>query len=216
MTDHQPEKIELEGWHFRVQYPRQHAQKTRVMLLFHGYEGNENVMWVLTRPLPDNYLLIALRAPIQHSENQYVWHEIASQWPNIDVYRQFSDQLLITIDHWLQKQDIHSDKYDLMGFSQGAVVAYALAFLKPDRINRVAALAGFIPYVWQAQIDGSVVKNKHFFIAHGTKDEIIPLIKAQQAAAFLKKNNAQITFCEAEIGHKLSSNCFPGLGAFFT
>ncbi|HOE70958.1 MAG TPA: hypothetical protein PKZ33_07795, partial [Brevefilum sp.] len=73
MPDHQPEKIEFDGWHFRIQYPQKDAQKKRVMLLFHGYEGNENLMWVLTHSLPDDYVLIALRAPIQHSKNQYVW-----------------------------------------------------------------------------------------------------------------------------------------------
>ncbi len=35
-------------------------------------------------------------------------------------------------------------QFDVMGFSQGAVMAYALSFLFPEG-NKVAALAGFVP-----------------------------------------------------------------------
>jgi phospholipase/carboxylesterase len=213
--DVQPEKIEINGWHFSVQFPEQNTPELRLMLLLHGYQGNENVMWLLTKPLPDNYLLIAPRAPIKNGDNQFIWHEITPQWPDIRTYRQLTDQLLIRVDQWLDEREVKTNKFDVMGFSQGAVMAYALAFLNPERINRVAALAGFIPHAWQGQINMSVIKNKPFFIAHGTQDEIIPIKKAHQAADLLKEKGAQVTFCEAEIGHKLSANCFNGLGEFF-
>lgn len=215
MPDDQPQKIEINGWHFRVKFPKITTSAPRLLLLLHGYQGNENVMWLLAKPLPDDYLLIAPRAPKKHDEDQYIWHEITPQWPDIHTYRQLSDQLLKPVDQWLNEQKIKTEKFDVMGFSQGAVIAYALAFLKPERIGRVAALAGLIPHSWQDQIDMRIIKNKQFFIAHGTKDEIIPISKAHHAADLLRENGAQVTFCEAEIGHKLSANCFNGLGDFF-
>jgi hypothetical protein len=36
-----------------------------------------------------------------------------------------------------------------------------------------------------------------------------------KAAKWLKENGANITFCKAEIGHKLSADCLKGLGKFF-
>lgn len=210
-----PEKIEINGWHFRVKYPVNETPQPRVMLLLHGYQGNENVMWILTKPLSGDYLLIAPRAPIQHSDDQFIWHEITQQWPDIPAYRQLTGQLLTHVDQLLGEQSRIIVKFDVMGFSQGAVMAYALALLHPERINRVAALAGFIPHVWQDQIEMKVVENQSFFIAHGTQDDIIPISKAHQAADLLKEKGGQVTFCEAEIGHKLSATCFNGLGEFF-
>lgn len=212
----QPVKIEINGWHFRVKEPSEITQNTRVMLLLHGYQGNENVMWVLTKPLPDDYVLIAPRAPIKTGENQFVWHEIAPQWPKIQTYQPVIDHMLSSIDQWLEAEKFHLRKFDLMGFSQGAVLAYALTFLKPDRICRVAALAGFIPHDWQDPIKRSILKGRQFFIAHGTRDDIIPINKGRHAADWLEENGAQVTFCTADIGHKLSANCFSGLGEFFT
>lgn len=211
----QPEKVEVNGWHFRIQSPESKRSDQRVMLLLHGYQGNENVMWILTKPLPEDYLLIAPRAPIQHGDDQYVWHEIAPHWPDIHTYQQLGEQLLTRVDQWLDEHEVKTREFDLMGFSQGAVLAYALAILQPERINRVAALAGFIPSSWMDQIDGKPLEKKPFFIAHGTRDDIIPIQKARRAATWFKENGAQVTFCEAEIGHKLSANCFNDLGSFF-
>ncbi|MFU8826983.1 MAG: alpha/beta hydrolase [Brevefilum sp.] len=211
----QPEKVEVNGWHFRIQSPELRRSDQRVMLLLHGYQGNENVMWILTKPLPKDYLLIAPRAPIQHGDGQYIWHEIAPQWPDVHTYQLLGDQLFTRVDQWLDEHNIKTRKFDLMGFSQGAVLAYALAILQPSRINRVAALAGFIPKAWKDQMDVKPLENIPFFIAHGTQDDIIPIQKAHRAANWLEENGAQVTFCEAEIGHKLSANCFDGLGSFF-
>ena len=213
--NHQPEKLKIDGWHFRIQKPTHFSPNSRVMLLLHGYEGNENVMWILTKPLPDDYVLIAPRAPIQTGEDQFVWHEIAPQWPDIQAYRALADQLITRADVWLQKNKYQTRSFDLMGFSQGAVMAYALSILYPEKINRVAALAGFIPHNWKAQVEVKALKNKSFFIAHGTQDNIIPLSKARQAASWLEENGAHVTFCTADIGHKLSPNCYNGLGEFF-
>jgi len=211
----QPERIEINQWPFRVQYPKNTADN-RVLLLLHGHLGNENAMWILAKPLPKNYYLLAPRAPVQTGEDQYSWHEISPQWPQIQTYQKLADQLISRVDEWIKEQSITNDKYNIMGFSQGAVMAYALALLFPERVGKVAALAGFIPHAWQEQVNLKSIKGKTFYIAHGTKDEIIPINKAKQTAKLFKENGADVTFCEADIGHKISSNCFKGLGQFFT
>ncbi len=214
-NERQPEKIKLDGWTFRVQYPHSAAGKQRLMLLLHGYQGNENVMWVLTKPLPEDYYLLAPRAPKKMGDDQFSWHQIAPQWPGMEVYQDLTEQLLARVDQWLEREKLNISTFDVMGFSQGAVMAYALALLHPERTNRVAALAGFIPQAWQSSPNPDVFSRKAFFVAHGTQDDIIPIAKARQAADWLNENGAQVTFCEAEIGHKLSANCFNGLGEFF-
>jgi predicted esterase len=60
-----------------------------------------------------------------------------------------------------------------------------------------------------------VLVEKPFFVAHGTKDELIPLERAVQAVEQLNAAGAQVTFCEAEVGHKLSADCLRGLETFF-
>jgi phospholipase/carboxylesterase len=214
-SQQKPHKIDIQGWIFRVQYSSEPSLNQRVMLLLHGHLGNENAMWILTKPIPNSYTLIAPRAPVKTGEDQYSWHEITPQWPGLDTYTELTDQLLTRVDRWLREQNINIQHYDVMGFSQGALMAYALAILHPQGIGKVAALAGFIPQNWLDKLDGRSLSGKSFFVAHGKQDDIIPIKKAYQAADWLEDNGAHVTFCAADIGHKISANCFNGLGDFF-
>jgi phospholipase/carboxylesterase len=216
MNSQQPQKIDIQGWTFRVQYSTDPTSDQHTMLLLHGHFGNENAMWILTKPIPNSYTLIAPRAPLKTGEDQYSWHEITPQWPGLETYTDLTDQLLTRVDSWMQEQNLNSQHYDVMGFSQGAVMAYALAILHPQRIGKVAALAGFIPQRWFDQLNGQSLARKSFFVAHGKQDDIIPIKKAYQAADWLEDNGAHVTFCAADIGHKLSANCFNGLSEFFS
>jgi len=210
-----PEKIKINDWTFRIKQPSVDKDQGKVLLLLHGHLGNENAMWILTDPLPETYTMLAPRAPVQTGDEQYSWHEIGPQWPAIEKYQTLTDALLSRVDHWIEDNDLDVDQYDVMGFSQGAVMAYALALLHPGKIGKIAALAGFIPQAWQSEFDPRSLSGKSFFIAHGTQDKMVPIKKGRQAAAWIEENGADVTFCEAEVGHKLSANCFKGLGEFF-
>lgn len=210
------QKIFVADWTFRVRFPSTMGEKTKILLLLHGHLGNEDVMWILTRPLPDDLVILSPRAPVKFGANQFSWHKINDDWPNIDAYQDILSKLMVGINEWLEQKQFHPHQFDLMGFSQGAVVAYAFSILYPARAGRVAALAGFIPNNWKNSPQISGFEGKQFYIAHGVKDTIIPIEKARRSADWLKEQGAQVSFCEADIGHKLSANCFKGLGEFFS
>lgn len=214
-ADLTPKKIEINGWHFLVQRPQNETSPKPILLLLHGHKGNEKVMWTLAKPIRDKTVMIAPRAPVKIGEDQYSWHRISTNWLSINTYHELADALLTHINLLIEKEGLKVSKYDVMGFSQGAVMAYALALLYPDLIRKVAALSGFIPHAWMGDLDKHSFNQKAFFIAHGTQDEIVPIQKARQSVSWLRENNARVTFCEAETGHKLSSNCFNDLGDFF-
>jgi len=210
-----PKKIEINGWHFLVRRPQEKAHPKRILLLLHGHLGNEKVMWTLTKPIPDKIIMIAPRAPVKMGEDQYSWHKISPNWHSIDAYQKLAEVLMNRVNLWKENEGLEISHYDVMGFSQGAVMAYALAIIYPELIRKVAALAGFIPHSWMQQLQDISFNHKSFYIAHGTQDEIVPIEKARQTVSWLKEKNAWVTFCETETGHKLSVNCFNELGIFF-
>lgn len=163
----EPEKRRIDGSIFRVRKPEPEFQPQKVLLLLHGHLGNENVMWILADPLPPNYYVLAPRAPIQLGENQFSWHKITPQWPDLDHYGHLAETLLQKVRLWKDENELQFDQNDLMGFSQGAVMAYALAWLFPEKIGKIAALAGFIPTSWKASPHKPKLGDKKFFVAHG-------------------------------------------------
>lgn len=213
----QPQEIQINNWLFKVFIP-QHlpTPETRILLLLHGHLGNENVMWVLTNPIPKTCIMLAPRAPVLLGPDQYSWHPIGPQWPDLETtYRNLGEELLSRLDQWVGQNQLGVQKFDVMGFSQGAVMGYALSFLFPERVNRVAALAGFVPHIWQSALKGQSLAGRSYFISNGTEDEIVPIHTAHQTIKWLKEKGADVTYCEGHTGHKLSAGCFKGLGDYF-
>ena len=212
-----PKDITIDRWPFKVLMPEKApSSEARLLLLLHGHLGNENVMWILTKPIPKTFIMLAPRAPVQLGADQYSWHPISAQWPDLEnTYRNLGLELISRVDQWIEQSGLNIQQFDVMGFSQGAVMAYALSFLFPERVNKVAALAGFVPHVWQSSLKGQSLAGRSYFISNGTKDEVVPIHTAHQTIAWLKEKGADVTYCEGHTGHKLSAGCFKGLGEYF-
>jgi len=102
----------------------------------------------------------------------------------------------------------------LAGFSQGAALAYAFAWLLPQRTVSLAGLAGFLPRAMDPEPQGFELKDTPVYISHGENDPIVPVQRAREAASFFERAGAAVTLCESDVGHKLSADCFKGLEVF--
>lgn len=214
--ENKTEIIKIKDYIIRIRVSKTGTDASRILLLLHGHLGNEDSMWILTRPIPRTYTILSPRAPLQTGDHQFSWHEITPDWPDIDFYRNLTRDLISLVHHWMKSNDFEIEPFDVMGFSQGAVMAYALALLQPKHIRNIAALSGFIPSSWKERCDGAKLAGRKFFIAHGTDDEMVPFDSAQQAVQWLRDNKALVTFCEADIGHKISADCLKNLGDFYS
>ncbi len=183
--------------------------------MLHGHLGNENVMGPFIKTIPDSYCIITPRAPIKLGEDQYSWHDIQPQWPKPSYYKQVADQLLSRLEEMGQDQELGLYPIDVMGFSQGAVLAYSLVLFYPERMERIASLSGFIPHSWQKDYSDRNLEGKKMFIAHGKRDEVVPISSARKAAEWLTKLGASVTFCESNTGHKIGVNCVLEMEKFF-
>jgi phospholipase/carboxylesterase len=208
------------GWIVRIQPPRfdpasaDQRTQPRSLLLLHGWTGDETVMWIFTRNLTENYWIFAPRAPVPAPEGGYGWVPREQDWPELAEFQGISDALLDAFRHWASRVHAPRDHFDVMGFSQGAAMAYALAAYHPQPVNRVVALAGFLPPVDSLPGRYSELHGKKVYVAHGTQDETVPVGMAQEAVRTLQSVDAQVTYCESDVGHKLSAGCLRGLEGF--
>jgi phospholipase/carboxylesterase len=186
-----------------------------VMLLAHGLTGDESVMWVFTRRLSQEYLMIAPRGLHPVMLGGYGWHgSIDRPWPTWQDLQPAVEDLLELLSTANFPQADFS-RMHAMGFSQGAALLYTLALLNPERVQALAGLSGFMPEEAGELIARRPLEGKPVFLAHGTKDELVPVDKARQAVELLEQAGAAVTYCEEEVGHKLSLPCFRGMEKFF-
>ncbi|GAP14756.1 predicted esterase [Longilinea arvoryzae] len=203
------------GWTVRVQAPiEMHSQ--RVIFLLHGWTGNETVMSIFGKQVAADYWLISPRGPVQAQPNGFGWLPAGSSvWASFRDYSEVTHELDVQVQHWLDILKITSEKFDLMGFSQGAAVSLCYLLQYPDRIGRVASLAGFLPEGAKELLVPDRLSGKAVLIAHGTVDKAVPFRRAQEAAAILSAAGAEVEFCQDEVGHKVGPTGYKKLRIFF-
>lgn len=209
------ELIAFEGWTLRV-LPSANAK--RLMLLIHGYTGDENSMWVFAQGLPPHYWMIAPRAPHSAESGGYTWrplHRLDFGKPTLAQLRPPAEALIRLVDAYQASTGIDAGVFDVMGFSQGAVMCNVLSFLYPGRIRKAGILAGFVPGGLEELIPSRPLSGKEFFVAHGTKDETVTIDRARNSIRLLEEAGARVTYCEDEVGHKVSVRCLTALKNFF-
>ena len=189
----------------------------RLMLLLHGWTGDENSMLVFSSKLPNNAWLVAPRGTHPSPQGGYSWYPPMARavWPNLDTFRPAVSALLdILMPEYFPGGIL--DQVDLVGFSQGAALAYAFALLHPGRVRAVAGMAGFLPNGVATFLGNEKpLAGIPIFVTHGSQDSIVPVELARRGVEFLQQAGADVTYCEDEVGHKLSADCFTGLETFW-
>ena len=208
--------ISFKDWTLRIRESTHPAP--RLLLLIHGLTGDENSMWVFTRDLPNDYWIVAPRAPHRAQLGGYSWR--LPQFENLnqlslDLLRSAAEALIRLVDEYSASAGLDASVFDVMGFSQGAAISNLLAFLYPKRIRKAGILAGFVPGVLEDFVSQRPLEGKPFFVAHGTKDEMVSVDRARTSIEILERAGAKVTYCEDEVGHKISVTCLRALKDFF-
>ena len=220
------------GWIMRVRHATQ--EPARFMLLLHGWTGDENSMWVFARRFPADIWIAAPRGPHPADGSGYSWRALqpgtlrhgfdalsptaqGNAWglPTLSDLKPAADSLIRLVDDVSASIGVDAAQFDVAGFSQGGALTNLLALLYPERIRRAAVLAGFMPGGTEELIARQPLIGKRFFVTHGNQDELIPVERARQSIHLLEQAGAQVTFCEAEVGHKVGADCLRSLEAFW-
>jgi phospholipase/carboxylesterase len=208
------ENLNIDGIQVRIRRPDALEVQAAILLL-HGWTGDEYSMQIFESRLPQNVIMISPRGLYPTPLGGFSWQEnFQRKWPLLsDLSPAVARLMDMLVDGAFRDADL--SQFSVVGFSQGAALAYTLACLHPRRISRLAGLSGFIPDDMEPILQGSPLIDMPVFVAHGSKDELVPVDKARSAVETLEKGGARVTYCEDAVGHKLSANCFRGLEAFF-
>lgn len=207
--------ISFENWILRIRPPVGQPGK-RILLMLHGWQGDENSMWIFANKFPADYWIVAPRAPHLAPQGGYSWSMPGAGWPSVDLLRASAAALLDLLETWPRANSLDGSSVDVIGFSQGAAMAFALALLYPARVQKMAVLAGFAPDGAEQVLAPGRFNGKKLFVAHGAKDDKVPLAQARRTVQLLEQAGAQVDYCESNMAHKLSVDCLKALEAYLS
>ncbi len=189
----------------RVQRPLT-GQPAPVLVLLHGRSGSEDAMWIFSKVIPSGWVVAAQRGSRPDPGGGYSWDlRQRDEWPSLGMF----DDAVASIAHFIRALP---DLYDadlgqlyLMGFSQGAAAAYALAMRYPGLVKGIAGLVGFVPLSSEMAVETAALKDLPIFMAVGVNDPYIPLARSQGCAVTLRKLGALLAYHEYQTRHRLNS-----------
>lgn len=189
------------------------SAKPKALLMLHGFGSNEADLFSFVHQIPQDIYVFSARAPFSLDFGGYAWYDIFLDANNnkISDNQQAMESLLQLsqfIDYLIDKHHLDTDNFNLLGFSQGSILSYALALHYPEKIKNIVALSGYINQdIMPVQEKTAAYRHLHFFISHGTFDDIIPIEAARKIPPFLLERNIRNDYHEYPMGHEVNMQC---------
>jgi predicted esterase len=180
------------------------------ILLLHGLGGDEDVMWVFETALPRQATVVAPRAPFAANGGHTWAQRSAGEFPSADDFGPAAQAVSDLLAGLRKDIGVGESDWVWMGFSQGAGLAFAAAAHRVAQPIGLASLAGFLP----EGTDLGALPRTPVYWGHGIQDREVPIERARRDVTRLRHAGVDVTFCEAEVGHKLGADCLRGLAAW--
>ncbi|RZJ75915.1 MAG: phospholipase [Flavobacterium sp.] len=197
-----------------VKEPKVKLDKNPLLLLLHGYGSNEEDLFSFAAQLPEEYFVVSARAPYALPPYGNAWYAInfdadMNKFSDNDQAIESRDLIAKFVDELIEAYPIDKNKVTLIGFSQGSILSYSIALSYPEKIQRVAALSGYLNMdVVAKDFNLKDISKLNFFISHGTVDQVIPVEWARKAPEFLTNLGLNSEYHEYPVGHGVAPQNF--------
>ncbi len=191
-----------------------HNKNIPTIIMLHGFGSDENDLFSFSNELPDEFMIISLKAPLPMQPYGNAWYNIYFDHPS----GKFSDdeqaiesrELIVKcIDEIIKKYNADKDNITLLGFSQGTILSYAVALSYPQKIKNVIGLSGYINKgIIKEGYEMNDFSNLKVYSSHGSVDQVIPVDWARKNKPFLESLNIDCTYSEFPVGHGVAPQNF--------
>jgi phospholipase/carboxylesterase len=188
------------------------------LVLLHGRGTDENDLFPLLDALdPQGRILgVTPRGPLSLPPGGAHWYAVREiGYPDPTTFLASYERAAAWLDSLATETDIPPERTVLGGFSQGAVMAYALG-LGGGRPRPAAliALSGFIPTVEGFSLDLERRPRPPVAIGHGVLDRVIPVEWGRRASGLLEGAGFDVLYREYPLPHAVDPGFLPELSAW--
>lgn len=187
--------------------PARAAEPDGLLVLFHGRGADENDLFPLFDILdPDgSFVGVTPRGPLSLPPGGAHWYVTRRVgYPDPPTFRDTFDIASQWLDALGAGTGLPPGKTIIGGFSQGAVMSYALSLgTGRPRPAGTTAFSGFIPRVDGFELNLSDLAGWPVAIGHGIYDPVITVDWGRDARARLAEAGADVTYRESEMPHSI-------------
>ncbi|BBA16989.1 alpha/beta hydrolase [Blattabacterium cuenoti] len=184
-----------------------YGNENTLFLMIHGYGSNEKDLFSFQKDIPEDFFIISIQGFYSIGTNKYSWYDIdfdnKNKFINIIQAKETIEKISYFIHESIEEYKLRKNPVWICGFSQGAILSYAIALKNSDKIKRVISLSGYLENnIFPKNIN--YYSDLEFFISHGKYDSIIPINWTKKGLKFLKEKQILFFYKEYDSGHTLN------------
>lgn len=185
------------------------GKKPPLLILLHGIGSHEEDLFSFAHYADERFFVASARAPFALPYGGYGWFELffapQGMSANFEQAEQSRQLLLKFIDELVEKHDVDAGRVFLCGFSQGAIMSFAVALTAPEKLAGVVAMSGraiseFLPF----EPDAEKLRDFPFLVVHGTLDPVLPIENGRASKEYLEKLPVKLDYREYRMAHQVS------------
>lgn len=190
------------------------TENAPLLIMLHGYGSDENDLFSFASELPEELFIISVRAPYPMQPYGNAWYAInfdadQNKWSDNEQAKQSCNVIAKFIDDAVLAYPVNKNNVTLLGFSQGAILSYAVALTYPEKIKNIIALSGYVNKdILPENTSTSDYSNLDFYCSHGSVDQVIPVDWARRTAPFLNNLHIKNHYAEFPVGHGVAPQNF--------
>ncbi len=177
----------------------------------HGYgDHGENFAGLFTRRgLVQDFLFCVPQAPYAFSSGPrfgYSWTRgVPERRGSGTLSLRLSEKYVLAALRAVKREyPVDERRVFLLGFSQGAGMAFSIGMRHPDLFRGVIPVGGWLdPGEFSRATVGRAAKEGLFLVCHSPEDRVVPVKAAEKAVEFLAEGHIPFRFLRYEGGHSL-------------
>ncbi|MDO8999896.1 MAG: hypothetical protein Q7W45_09045 [Bacteroidota bacterium] len=197
---------------YKINEPLKKTDKAApLLIMLHGYGSNEEDLFDIAKALDPRFMVISLRGPQALVDGGFCWYELERIQDKPFKYdynkaKESRIKVLSFISNACKTLALDSNNVFVMGFSQGAILAYDISLAAPKKIKGVLALSGkMMEESKNLKTDWKTAAKTKYFIAHGNSDNVIKISEADSVVSFFKsKKIKEVSFNNYEMPHSIN------------
>lgn len=205
---------------------RENEQGGALVVLLHGWGAPGDDLLSLARALERPRTRFVLPAgPLSEGARGRAWWRRGGQGParasgdDVPAGQEPSPELHVVreaVQALIREceQRYAPESIAVVGFSQGAMLALDVALAGSPAVQRVAALSGALLVDSLRALRAGGEARPAAFIAHGTRDSVVPFRSGELARELLSRHGVSVVFHSFDGGHTIPPAVVDALGRF--
>ncbi len=187
--------------------PAQPTPRPPLLVLLHGIGADERDLLPLAEALGPRFLCASVRAPYEAMPMGHAWFAIdwSTSPPGHDLAQaeESREALCALLPELVERHRTDPARTFLLGFSQGAAMALAVALTRPDLVRGAVLHSGrVLPGLEPRIAPPQALARLEALVLHGTDDEVLPVECGREIRDLLAPRlGERLTYREHDAGH---------------